>query len=148
MRLKVTLLLLLASFLQKEFCLASFDNCDIKITNFNTYEITCPKPNPKDVKVSKNDTESSDESTTETVAGNLCCRLHNNIATSGTTIADVETNAWLSGQSECEPFKSTSSTWGEVRQYTDMVEDTSTKGNTCKVTLKSEIKDSEGMDEL
>ena len=136
MRLKVTLLLLLASFLQKEFCLASFDNCDIKITNFNTYEITCPKAaEPKE--------EVKDESTT-TTEGNtnpeserLCCRL-----TKKRYSFDHEMSVWGRDAPNCEAIEPENLTNEDLFFY-KMVKNTTIEGNTCKFVLESGILDNE-----
>ena len=146
MRLQVTLLLLFGSFL-KGFCLVSVekaeDFCDIKITDFNTYEITCPRP-AKEAKESttENGAERSttengaEKSTTENGAEkseNLCCRLYKNKADG----SDWELNAWSNGegQSYCEPKKSTDDF------HRKMVKNNSTEGNSCKVTIESQVKD-------
>ena len=130
MRLKVTLLLLLASFLQKEFCLASFDNCDIKITNFNTYEITCPKAaEPKE--------EVKDESTT-TTEGNtnpeserLCCRLTKKVYS-----FDHKMSVWGRDAPNCVGSVNLTN---QDLFYEKMVKNTRIEGNTCKVVLESGI---------
>ena len=148
MRLQVTLLLLLGLFLKEGFCIfpdSKVDVCDIKIKDFNTYEITCPKPKPSEVDDGENERKDQDQGTVITKdSKNLCCRLH---VSFGTAQGNIETNTWHSGQSsDCEiSTTSTSSTWGKVKRLSKMVTDTSTGGNACKLTIKSEIEDSEGM---
>ena len=120
--------------------------CDIKITDFNTYEITCPKSNPNEVKEST--TESSDESTTKTVAEeseNLCCRLYRTEkTTSGTYISHLVVKTWVRGQ----PTDCASPETSDVKivaEILKMVTSTSIpmEGNSCKVILNAELYDSE-----
>ena len=147
MRLQVTLLLLFGSFL-KGFCLVSVekaeDFCDIKITDFNTYEITCPAKEAKEESITENAAEKSttengaEKSTTENVSEkseNLCCRLYKSKADR----SDWELNAWSNGegQSDCERKKSTDDF------HRKMVKDNSTEGNSCKVTIESQVKDND-----
>ena len=139
MRLKVTLLLLLASFLQKEFCLASFDNCDIKITNFNTYEITCPKPEPENNATASNTDDNQEE-------GKMCCRLQKIVRQVVPSSKDqrVETYyhdklVWDNVADDCK----LETTLDADDKYVKMIENGFVEGNSCKVILKSNISESD-----
>lgn len=144
MRLKVTLLLLLGLFLKKEFCLASSENeenlCDIKITDFNTYEITCPKPEPENNATASNTDDNQDEE------GKMCCRLQKIVRQVVPSSKDqrVETYyhdklVWDNVADDCK----LETTLDADDKYVKMIENGFVEGNSCKVILKSNISESD-----
>ena len=159
MRLQVTLLLLLGLFL-KEFCLGFYSNddnnvCDMKIKDFNTYEISCTKDkynnsystvvkiNNTGIRVESNNTESGNQ---DQESGSLCCQLRKEVVIpnhdnpNGPTTVDNHVKfAWGRGEDECTVPESVS----EIDFFKKMVQNSFIEGNTCTAILKSNIEESE-----
>ena len=151
MRLQVTLLLLLGLFL-KELCLASKNLCNIKIKDFNTYEISCTKDESNNTGSEDQDQESGSLESNNTETENqeqkprsLCCQLLKEVKitdheeASGFRIQHHVKFAIQVGDTKCVVPESVD----EKDIYKKMVVDSFIEENTCKITLRSNVKESD-----